>query len=253
LADGHELMQSNQVKQVVSQTVARANSAGVAVSDAQADKICSFLEELATYNAHTNLVADASPERVAADHVLDSLSLVPHFPLNDPIEVIDIGTGAGFPGLILAIMLESAEFTLIDSIEKKCHFIETVVTTLHLENVEILAIRAEELAHERSRRERYDFATGRAVASTNLLLELSMPFLTTGGKLLLQKSQSQKDEALRTVDSLKPVLGCAVTSTHDLDPSVFEKPHSVIVVEKNKRTVLIYPRPWSKMKANPLS
>lgn len=241
---------------------ARVEALSVQLSPRQLDLLASFCEQLADYNSHTNLVADAGIERVVVDHILDSLALVKLLaqfkdskrPDQKFLRLIDIGCGAGFPGIVLAIALPYLELTLVDSVGKKIRFLQSFIESAGLdERVRALAQRAEELGHQRQYRAQYDAATARAVGSFDLAAELAFPFLNKGGALFAQKSLAQKEEATAQAERMLAKLGGILTGTTVLDANILGKERIVIVSEKRSETPSFYPRPWAQMKSKPLS
>lgn len=236
----------------------RAERLSVKLSGRQSDKLAGFLEHLEKYNQHTNLVANAAPKVVALEHVLDSVSLVEVIShqfqkrKKGNSRLIDIGSGAGFPGLILAILFEETEVTLMDSIEKKTRFLQEAVDLLELDNVEVLTERAESIAHHPQYRETFDVATARAVGGSGMIAELALPMLTLGGLLVLQKTESQLVDETHKARKAAKVLGGVMGSVIALDENVLEKPRSLILVLKEEHTSDKYPRAWKKIKESPL-
>ncbi len=187
-----------------------APEAGIALSAGQVDALVVYLRELEAYNRHTNLVARADPPLVAREHILDSLSLVPVLAELGAggSHLVDIGSGAGFPGLVLAVALPDLQVCLIESIAKKARFLEQVVAALGLApRVSVLNCRAEEAARGRRLRGSFGFATARAVGPLDLVCELALPLLKKGGWLLAQKSQAQAPEEQRRAGQALAVLG----------------------------------------------
>jgi 16S rRNA (guanine527-N7)-methyltransferase len=235
----------------------RAEKLSVTLSERQSDKLARFLVHLEKYNQHTNLVSNAAPKVVAIDHLLDSISLV------EVVEaqfkkrkgsgrLIDIGSGAGFPGLILAVLFEDADITLMDSIEKKTRFLEEAVEKLELDNVTVLTERAESIAHHPQYRETFDIATARAVGGSEIIAELALPMLSLGGLLVLQKTEAQLVDETHKARKAAKFLGGVMGSIVALDAAVLEKQRSLILITKEEHTSDKYPRSWKKIKESPL-
>lgn len=194
---------------------------------------------------------------VALEHVLDSLSLVRvitnHLAAKKiPPRLIDIGSGAGFPGLILAIVLTELHFTLVDSIEKKTFFLNEVSKHLGLDNVDVLNERAEELAHQRRYRDSFGFATARAVGASNITAELALPLLSLDGLLILQKTNAQLEVELHNCENASRLLGGVIESPIALESAVLQKERALILISKQKNTPAKYPRSWKRIKEDPL-
>lgn len=200
-----------------------------------------YNQELLTWNKIHNLTAIREPEQARIKHFLDSLSacLVMN---SSPLErVIDVGTGAGFPGLPLKILYPQMHLTLVESIGKKATFCEHVVTILELEGVEVIQIRAEELGRLAQHREQYDWALARAVAVMPVLLEYLLPLVRVGGSVLAMKGESGPAEA-QTAENAAQILGGHLRQLHPLTlPGVVEERY-LVVVDKVATTPEKYPR-----------
>jgi 16S rRNA (guanine527-N7)-methyltransferase len=241
--------------QALTQFLQAAERLSVALTTEQAEQIEVFCKELKDYNAHTNLVSDASPEIVLTEHVLDSLSLVPLIKnsLKGKGSLIDIGTGAGFPGLILAIAIPDLDVLLVDSIGKKLTFVAGVVEKIGLDrSVDVVKGRAEEMAHRRQYRGQFDFATCRAVgASIGLVCEIVCPFLKTGGHAFLQKSVAQCSALAPIARQNAHRLGAKLIDTVDLSAQL-GRSHGVLVMKQMEPSPDNYPRPWDQIKSTPV-
>jgi 16S rRNA (guanine527-N7)-methyltransferase len=205
---------------------------------------------LQAYNEHTNLVANSDADVVIRNHVLDALSLVRLLPdLERHQELVDIGSGAGFPGLILAMVLENVSVLLIDSVGKKTNFLSEAASMLGIEErVEVINDRAEEVSRHRDYREKFDLATARAVGKLDLTVELTLPFLKVGGLLLAQKSKAQLSDELEDGRHAASLLGGAVKSLDQLDSEVLGRELVVVCIEKQDRTPPKFPRPTPQLK-----
>lgn len=233
----------------------KAKALGLAVDESKLASLYSYCRILGEYNEHTNMVAKADLESLINNHLLDCLSLVPYTdqtPYNKP-KLVDIGSGAGLPGLILALWLPELRVTLVDSIAKKCRFLSKAVEELGLgDRVTIFCGRAEDLAHDDSHRERYALATARAVSNISIVLELTLPFLNKGGLLLGQRSAQQAVDEEPLVETTAEKLGGKFRSLELLNAEVLEKNLALLIVEKQSRTAVQYPRPLPQMKKKPL-
>jgi len=148
-----------------------------------------YEQELLQWNEKFNLTAIRDPEGVRTRHFLDSLTCLVEMSNNPPQRLIDIGTGAGFPGIPLKIVLPAMQLTLVESIGKKAQFCSHVVELLNLDHVEVLTKRAEEVGHMPAHRESYDWAVARAVAALPVLVEYLLPLVKVGGFILAQKGE----------------------------------------------------------------
>lgn len=164
----------------------------IEISEEKVDKLMKFLKILMEYNSHTNLTAIRDEKGIIEKHFLDSILLMKHFSLKSG-KAIDIGTGAGFPGMVLAICNPNIKFTLIDSVGKKIKFLVQAIEELKIENVEAINIRAEEFINSKNR-ETYDLGFCRGVSKLNIILEYMIPFLKVQGKFLPQKMEGTNEE-----------------------------------------------------------
>lgn len=231
-----------------------AERLGLTLTELQMSEIEQFLSLLRDYNEHTNLVSNADPDVVVREHVIDALTLAPLLRkrLADTtagLRLVDIGSGAGFPAIILAIVFPEIKVLCIDSVGKKTRFMEQAVDALKLnKRVTISNARAEELARHPTRREKYDVATARAVGKLDLVAELALPFLRIGGVLLSQKSREQATDELLIAERAFSVLGAGSVEVITVDAEITGKDLVVVAVEKAQRTMSRYPRPSSQMK-----
>jgi 16S rRNA (guanine527-N7)-methyltransferase len=210
-----------------------------------ARKLCEFGAAVVKQNEVMNLTAITDPEQVAKLHLYDSLTVLRCADLNGKT-LIDVGCGAGFPGVPIAIANKNCAVTLLDSLGKRMAWLESILPTLGIRAACVTA-RAEEYAGHH--REQFDFATSRAVARLNILLELTAPFVKVGGAVLAMKGAAAREE-LEEARSAVSKLGLKVEKIHDF--SVDGADHSVIVLRKVKPTPPQYPRRFAKIKQSPL-
>ena len=218
---------------------------GLDLSDAACDTLCAFGAAVVEQNKVMNLTAITQPEQVAKLHLLDSLSLLTLEDLAGKA-VIDVGCGAGCPGVPVKIACPEMKLTLLDSLGKRMQWLETVLPTLGVA-AECVTARAEEAVA--TRRERYDIATSRAVARLNILLELTAPYVKVGGKVLAMKGMAAEEELSEAKNAIKK-LGLQVekVAQFPMDGTA----HTVIVLKKVAPTPTQYPRRFAKIKQNPL-
>lgn len=232
---------------------ARALKLGIVLAPNNLKKIEAYCSLLQNYNLHTNLVGNADLNVLLKSHVLDSLTLLPvinEFPSgNMQSKLVDIGSGAGFPGLVLPLASDSLAVTLIESINKKARFLSQTAEALHLsERINVACDRAESLAHKKTLRGSFDYATARAVGSLKLISELCLPFLKPGGYLLAQRSEKQVEEELDSALPFISELGGRMAAERKLDQDVLERNLRIIVIKKDKQTPSAYPRSAAQIK-----
>ena len=209
------------------------------------DTLCAFGAAVVKQNEVMNLTAITEPSAVAKLHLLDSVSLLKCAPLEGKT-LIDVGCGAGFPGVPVKIACPEVQLTLLDSLGKRMKWLETAPPSLGVE-ARCLTARAEEAAA--SRREQYDYASSRAVARLNVLLELTAPFVKVGGAVLAMKGAAAAEELAEAKNAVAK-LGLQVEKVHHFP--VDGADHAVIVLRKIAPTPAQYPRPYAKIKKAPL-
>lgn len=217
------------------------NLIGITLSTYQLSLLEEYERELNKWNEHYSLTAIHEPDQVRIKHFLDSLS-----PLivmkNSPISnLIDVGTGAGFPGIPLKILLPDTEVVLVDSVSKKTDFCQHIIEHLELEQIRVVQDRVEKLARDVNYRERFDWAVARAVAQLPTLSEYMLPFVTVGGKMLAMKGDQGPFEAQKSGSALA-VLGGELEEVKKITlPGVTEDRY-LITIEKQAPTPDKYPR-----------
>ncbi len=217
---------------------------GLALPDETADTLCAFGRAMVKQNEVMNLTGITDDEGVAKAHLLDSLTVMACADLQGKT-LIDVGCGAGFPGVPLAIA-SGARITLLDSLGKRMKWLETVLPQLGIE-AECVTARAEEAVAQR--RESYDFATSRAVARLNILLELTAPYVKIGGAVLAMKGMAAREE-LEEAKSAIQKLGLKLEEVREFP--IDGTNHAVIILRKVSPTPKQYPRRFAKIKQAPL-
>ena len=193
------------------------------------------------WNNRMNLTAIREPEGIRTKHFLDSYTCLLAFRDTPPTSLIDIGTGAGFPGLPLKIIYPNMRLTLVDSIGKKTTFCQHVVEVLGMEKVEVLQSRAEELGQHKAHREKYDWAVARAVANLNILVEYLLPLARVGGGILAQKGETAPAEAHAAEGAIRLLGGHLRQLIPITLPGVAEE-RFLVVVDKIAASPPNYPR-----------
>ena len=218
---------------------------GLELPEAVQDTLCAFGEAMVKQNEVMNLTAITEPAPVAKLHFLDSLTVLKCASLAGKT-LIDVGCGAGFPGVPLAIACPEAKVTLLDSLGKRMAWLETVLPSLGVK-AECVTARAEEAVADR--RESFDYATSRAVARLNILLELTAPYVKVGGAVLAMKGAAAREELAEAKSAIQK-LGLKLEAVHAFPIDGAE--HSVIVLRKVAPTPPRYPRRYAKIKQQPL-
>ena len=216
------------------------------LSDEICGRLCDFGRAMVRQNEVMNLTGITEDAPVAKLHLLDSLTVLSCADLEGK-SIIDVGCGAGFPGVPLAIACPGAKVTLLDSLAKRMNWLEVAVPALGVKNAEFITARAEEAVA--TRRESYDYATSRAVARLNILLELTAPYVKVGGAVLAMKGAAAREE-LEEAKSAISRLGLKLEEVREFP--VDGAMHAVIILRKVSPTPAKYPRRFAKIKQNPL-
>lgn len=217
----------------------------LALSEEQVDTLCAFGAAVVRQNQVMNLTAITEPVQVAKLHLLDSLSVLSALDLRGK-KLIDVGCGAGFPGVPLAIACPEAQVTLLDSLGKRITWLKEILPQLGIQ-AECVTARAEEAVA--SCRESYDIATSRAVARMNILLELLAPYVKVGGAVVALKGSAAKEELGECGDAMKKL---GLRQEAFLEFPVDGASHALIVLRKAAPTPKAYPRRYAKIKQSPL-
>ena len=208
-----------------------------------------YCDLLLDWNTRMNLTAIKEPEAVAVKHFIDSLLPLSLVELPQGASLVDVGTGAGFPGMPLRLVEPTIRLTLLDSLGKRIHFLQTVCDELGLTDVACIHGRAEEFAAEH--RGSYDLAVSRAVASLPVLAELSLPLVKVGGSFLAMKSVDS-DQELAAAETALRTLGGETAQVRDYAIPGTDVRHRLVLVKKIRETPKKYPRLFAKIKKNPL-
>lgn len=217
------------------------SSLGISLDPKIQAALIRFLEILLRENEKINLTAIKSLDDGITKHIVDSLTALGQFPADSPLNLIDVGSGGGFPGIALALALPKAQVTLVESTKKKAHFLNLAAAELGLiKQVRVEADRAETLG-QGAIREKADFVTCRAVGKIPAILELGIPLLKTGGKLILYKGPNYKEE-LATATKALNVLKAELTEEKLFKLPLSEESRSLLIFEKKGATTKFYPR-----------
>ena len=215
--------------------------AGLAITDSQFKKFSQYVDLLKAKNEELNLTAITDTKQIWIKHIFDSLMAIPFFEIKPGLQVMDVGTGGGLPGIPLAILFPSINFTLVDSVQKKIKAVEEFVYELNLKNVRCIAERAETLGHDEAHRDQYDIVLTRAFAPLRVLIELTVPLIHLYGHVIAYKGPEYISELA--------VSQNAITKLQAESPRVFQYSlpdgmgdRTIIRITKKRVTPDVYPR-----------
>lgn len=230
-----------------------ASELGLELSPTQLGQFDLYYRELADWGQRVNLTSIKEHAAVQVKHFLDSLTVLLAYPEGMPpdLRIVDIGAGAGFPGLPLKLVFPDTSLLLVESVGKKARFLEHLVESLPLTNVEVITGRAEEVARAPERRERYDLAVSRGVAKMAVLLEYTLPYCAVGGRTVSLNHRSVEKEFAGAARALE-TLGGHMGEVYPVNLAGLTDERIVVVVEKVRKTPGIYPRPIGVPRKKPL-
>jgi 16S rRNA (guanine527-N7)-methyltransferase len=223
----------------------------IQLSEQMAEQFMTYMSLLLEWNEKMNLTAITEEREVILKHFADCLSLVPYLKITESTKIIDVGTGAGFPGLPVKIACPSVSMTLLDSLQKRIGFLEEAIQSMGLREVACVHSRAEDGGQNPLYREQFDYCVSRAVANLAVLAEYCLPFVKVGGTLAALKGPDALDEIKEAKGALEK-LGGKVTEVIDVTIPFTELSHKLIFIEKVAPTPKAYPRKAGKISKNPL-
>ena len=229
-------MESEKFKSVL---VEKAKLIGIEITESQAEKFYTYMCLLLEWNEKMNLTAITDPMEVIIKHFIDSITISKE--IENGKKVIDVGTGAGFPGIPLKIVRPDISVTFLDSLNKRITFLNAVIEALELENVETIHGRIEELGRNKKHREIYDYATSRAVANLAVLSEYMLPMVKVGGKCICMKGANVEEEILDAKKAVQ-ILGGRIEKVDEFLLADTDMKRNIIVIEKENGTPGKYPR-----------
>lgn len=228
------------------------DSLSVSLTDEQIEQFIIYYEMLVEKNKVMNLTAITEFDEVLKKHFVDSLSLVKAYDMTQDISVIDIGTGAGFPGIPLKIAFPNMKITLLDSLNKRIGFLQEVIDILGLEEIEALHGRAEDYAKPGKLREQFDLCVSRAVANLSTLSEYCLPYVKVGGKFISYKSEKISEE-MKEAEHAISVLGGKVENQVAFTLPDSDIYRNLFIITKCNETPRQYPRKAGTASKNPIS
>lgn len=214
---------------------------GISLTERQIEQFLTYYEMLVDWNERVNLTAITDYDDVMKKHFVDSLSLVKAYDLTKFTSVIDVGTGAGFPGLALKIAFPHLDITLLDSLNKRILFLDEVIKTIGLKNIDTIHGRAEDYAKPGQLRERFDLCVSRAVANMTTLSEYCLPFVRIGGKFISYKSEKVSEELVDAKNAIT-LLGSRLEHQEEFTLPDSDIYRSLVVLSKEKPTPKKFPR-----------
>lgn len=223
--------------------VKKSEILGIDLSDEQIEKFVEYYELLVEWNSFMNLTAITDFEEVVLKHFIDSLAIYQAevFRKNLNSSLIDVGTGAGFPGIPLKIMFPEQKITLLDSLNKRVKFLNTIIEKLNLKNIAAVHGRAEDFARQKLHREQYQFCVSRAVANLSTLSEFCIPFVKKGGYFISYKSERVREELSAGKKAIE-ILGGKMEDQLEYQLPDTDMKRSLLIVKKEKSTPPRYPR-----------
>lgn len=221
---------------------------GIEVEPKQLDQLHSYYELLVEWNNKINLTAITLKEEVYLKHFYDSLTLTKVIDLNKIESLCDIGTGAGFPGIVLKIFFPQLKVSLVDALNKRIVFLNEVINKLELKNIETIHSRAED--YSRINREKYDVVTARAVANLNTLLEICVPAVKVGGYFIALKGNV--DDELQNSQNILKILDLEIEKNECFYLPIEDSKRTILKIKKNKKTDSKYPRTYGEIKKKSL-
>jgi len=222
----------------------------VQLNKEQLEKFYLYMNLLIEWNEKINLTAIIEPEEIIQKHFVDSLTISKY--VGDQDSIIDVGTGAGFPGIPLKIAKESTNITLLDALNKRLNFLNEIISQNNLKNIQTIHFRAEEVGKNKKYREKFDIATSRAVAALNILAEYMLPLVKVGGKCICMKGSNLAEEIENSKNAIK-ILGGEIEKIEEFKLPNSDINRTIVVIKKVKETPSKYPRKAGTPSKEPLN
>lgn len=228
-----------------------SEEAGLELTEVQYEGFIKYMRLLQEWNEKINLTAITEDEEIVKKHFIDCIKAFKSEEIKNAKTIIDVGTGAGFPGLPIAIMNPDCEVTLLDSLNKRINFLNLIVKELNLKNVKTIHSRAEDGARNKELREKFDVATSRAVANMAVLSEFCLPYVRINGHFVALKGPAV-DEELKEADKAIKTLGGEFKGLIEIEIEDTDLKHNIVEVKKIKKCPKIYPRKAGTVNKNPI-
>ena len=240
---------------------ASCEDVNLTLDETKFNRFITYMKLLQEWNQKINLTSIVDDEQIIKKHFIDSIKIFKFKQITDgltskdskakQIKIIDIGTGAGFPGIPMKIMIPELGIVLLDSLNKRVNFLNEIISTLKLKEIQTIHGRAEEFARENSYRNKFDFAVSRAVANLAVLSELSLPYVKVSGYFIAMKGPSVEEEITNSKNALL-ALGGKIEEIIKVDIEDTDLKHNIVVIKKIKTTSNLYPRKAGLISKNPL-
>lgn len=228
-----------------------AEDVGLELSTEQYEQFIKYMRLLQEWNEKINLTAIVEDEEIIKKHFIDSIKAFKRDEFKKNVNLIDVGTGAGFPGIPIAIMNKNINVTLLDSLNKRIKFLDIVIKELGLKNIKTIHSRAEDGARNKMLREKFDIATSRAVANMSVLSEYCLPYVKVGGKFIALKGPAVEQEIEDSKVAIK-TLGGELEKVCEVTIEDTDLRHNLVVIKKVKECNKVYPRKAGTISKNPI-
>ena len=239
-------MEFNEFKEKM---IINVDKLGITLSEIQLRQFYNYMNLLIEWNRKINLTAITEPDEIILKHFVDSLTISKY--ISDGTRVVDVGTGAGFPGIPLKIYRQDIEITLLDSLQKRINFLDEVIRELNLEKIETIHSRVEDFGKDKKYREKFDIATSRAVANLATLSEYLLPLVKVGGKVISMKGSLIEEELELSKNAIK-ILGGKVEKVDEFNLPNSDISRNIVLIDKIKETSNKYPRKAGEPSKKPL-
>ena len=239
-------MEFNEFKEKM---ILNVDKLGITLSEIQLKQFYNYMNLLIEWNKKINLTAITEPDEIILKHFVDSLTISKY--ISDGTKVVDVGTGAGFPGIPLKIVRQDVDITLLDSLQKRINFLDEVINELNLEKITTVHSRVEDFGKNKKYREEFDIATSRAVANLATLSEYLLPLVKVGGKVISMKGSLIQEELENSKNAIK-ILGGQIEKVDEFDLPNSDISRNIVLIDKIKNTPNRYPRKAGEPSKKPL-